>query len=422
MKPYIDFDGNSAGHLAIYLAENQKEILIKWRAACEENLPFKGSVSLTRKQFINKVPALLGVLGLRLKGIATEVSSTELAAEHGLHRWQKGYALSDLSAEMNQLNRILLSELRIFFKLSPSDNDSMAFSYEQVSDFGNEINTGSITQYADLQRKAAVSRTEALQKTLGELNEIGKQRSDLLRHSSHDLRGSFTALQGVASLLEMVNDSDQERRHLLEILRRNLVNCRTLVTQLMDLARLEAGQEVLQIKQIDAGQLLTELVASYQPLAKDRGLALKAQGPTSLPVDCDPVHLQRIVQNLVLNALKHTGSGWVSVSWMIEEDAHWTVHVQDSGPGLPAPIRTDLVDQSSATSFHSEEALKLGTGGKDYQDTVIMQAANPAFSYKGEGIGLSIVKGLCELLKAGLDIESKRGEGTTFRIRLKTYW
>jgi signal transduction histidine kinase len=64
----------------------------------------------------------------------------------------------------------------------------------------------------------------------------------------------------------------------------------------------------------------------------------------------------------------------------------------------------------------------MNTGDNDHQEIAVMQSSNPAFSHKGEGIGLSIVKGLCELLRAGLDIESKQGEGTIFRIRLTTYW
>ncbi|MBD2757733.1 sensor histidine kinase [Spirosoma validum] len=96
---------------------------------------------------------------------------------------------------------------------------------------------------------------------------------------------------------------------MLDMLLRNLTTCRSLVTQLMDLARLEAGQEALHIQPLDAGQLLTNLVASYQPLATERGLLLKADGPASLPVACDPLQLQRIIQNLVLNALKHTPTG-----------------------------------------------------------------------------------------------------------------
>ncbi|MGV3600859.1 MAG: sensor histidine kinase [Dyadobacter fermentans] len=399
MITFHDSGGNSARHLVAYLSERQQVLLNNWHIACNDDLSLKGSATLSYKHFINNIPTMLGVLAQRLVGEPENVGFGALAAEHGLHRWHRGYSLAGLVAEMQHLGRLLLAEVRAFWQSSPgSDAHFIAFSYEQLAEFRSDINTGSIAKYADLQRQAALSRIEALQKTLNQLNEIGKQRTHLLRESSHDLRGSFSALQGAAALLDMMVDSDDERKHILEILRRNLSNCRVLVTQLMDLARLEAGQEVVEVKQVDAAQVLTDLVEAYQPIAMERGLALKAGGPASLKVECDPIHFRRIIQNLVLNALKHTPSGWVSVTWAEADNGHWIVCVEDTGPGLPTAM------QASALS----RQVTSGMG------------ENTAFMEKGEGIGLSIVKGLCELLGANLEIESRRGEGTRFQITLST--
>lgn len=128
------------------------------------------------------------------------------------------------------------------------------------------------------------------------------------------MRGSFGIIAGAAALLALTNESEEERKRFLDMLQRNLANSRHLVTQLIEVARLEAGQETLTIQSVDASQLLTNLVADYQPLAIERGLILKADGPASLIVESDPIQLQRILQNLVLNALKHTPTGFVSVS------------------------------------------------------------------------------------------------------------
>lgn len=354
---------------------------------------------------------MLDALGQRINGQPELTEIGVLAAEHGLHRWKKGYSLAELAIEMQHLGRLLLTELRAFWQLYPLTSATvMAFSYEHMAEFANQINTGSIAQYAELQRQAASDRAEALQKALSKINEMGKQRTDLLRHSSHDLRGSFGALQGAAALLEIVMDSDHERIEVLEILRRNLINCKTLVTQLMDLARLEAGQETVNISPIDAGQLLTDLVVGYQPLASERGLALKADGPANLPVHCDPVLLQRIIQNLVLNALKHTPSGWVLVAWKLQ-DEYWIVKVQDTGPGLPGSQMDEPVPVLNGV---------LSTSGIEECVSKPVQRRESAFSQKGEGIGLSIVKELCDLLHANLEIESRQGNGTTFTIKLTT--
>jgi K+-sensing histidine kinase KdpD len=118
----------------------------------------------------------------------------------------------------------------------------------------------------------------------------------------------------------------------------------------MDLARLEAGHEPLQLEEFDAAKLLTDLVASVQPTATERGLILRADGAASLVVKTDRLKLHRIAQNLLVNALKYTPSstgnpGMISVSWPTENDWRWGFSVQDSGPGLP----TGLLEQ-----FHKQ--------------------------------------------------------------------
>lgn len=397
MSFFHNSDGTALSNLTHYLSAGRPQLLVDWPNSCQADPSLSAGRYLTSKEFQNEIPLMLDVLGLRLANRDVGVQFNILASNHGLHRWQKGYSLSELAAEMQHLYRLLLTQLRLFWQLkSSSDSDGISHSYEQLFEFGNQVNTGSIAQYADLQKQAAFRRVDALQKALDELNEMARQRSNLLRHSSHDLRGSFGALLGAASLLELTDVPENDRKTAVKILHSNLANCRTLITQLMDLARLEAGQDVLDIQAVDVGQLLTGLIMAYQPLANERGLLLRGEGPASLPVECDPVHLQRIIQNLVLNALKHTTSGWVKVQWKKLDEHYWMVSIQDTGPGLPTSIHS-----------HSEDQLQV-------MDTV--------FTQKGEGIGLSIVKGLCELLRANLQIESKPGEGTKFNIALAIGW
>jgi signal transduction histidine kinase len=409
--------------LAIFLAARREALLNNWRTACETDLALKIVASLSQEEFNNHVPFLLNSFQQQLRGQAEEVQIGSLAAEHGLHRWQKGYALAELSAEMLHLNNLLLAELHLFWQTYlTSDCLAMSLTYERFFRFANQVNTGSLEQYADLLRINASNRAEALEKALIELNEVGQQRAELLRNSSHDLRGSFSAFQSAAGLLELVIDSEEERQQMLDILLRNLTNCRSLVTQLMDLARLEAGQEVLNIQSIDAGQLLTNLVTDYQPLASERRLSLKADGPSSLPVECDPVQLQRIIQNLVLNALEYTPTGFVSVSWSRETDSRWVVSVQDSGPGLPTATRAGSLPQLLGSFPESIAAFGVGFPPTDTPQMTMLQASHSAFAHQGEGIGLSIVKSLCEILRAQLAMESQPGKGTLFRIRFPIRW
>ncbi|RYF53640.1 MAG: ATP-binding protein, partial [Cytophagaceae bacterium] len=142
-----------------------------------------------------------------------------------------------------------------------------------------------------------------------------------------------------------------------------------------------------------------------------------------LVVRTDRVKLQRIAQNLINNALKYTTSspersGIVSVSWSTEGEFRWVLSVQDSGPGLPTSIAGALAvqlrptveptavmgpDQSEPVAVLPDDVPTIPMG----QELTQLNSQSP----KGEGVGLQIVKRLCELLDANLDVETKPGIG-----------
>lgn len=219
-----------------------------------------------------------------------------------------------------------------------------------------------------------ISSNESLQ-VLSQLRQQLRERGELLRRTSHDLRGSFGIIQGAATLLDFAN-SDDERAQMLGVLQRNLKQGTQLLTEMLDMARLEAGQEELHIASFDVAELLWELAESVRPLANERNLWLHVEGETTLVIENDAVKIRRIAQNLLLNALKYTETGGVAIDWKVEAN-YWWLRVIDTGPGLPESTR-----------------LK-----------------------SGEGIGLIIVRQLCELLNCQLDADSRAGEGTEFSLR-----
>jgi signal transduction histidine kinase len=401
--------------LSAYLAARREAVLNTWRTACQTDPAFNTTAGLSREDFNNKVPFMLNEFERRLRQQPLEVDVGLLAEEHGLHRWQKGYVLHELLSEVQHMNRILLEEYRQYWLLNPvAYPEPIVQSYEHLAWFTTLCMKGSIEQYTELQRIAASSRAQTLEKTLEELNELIRQRGDLLRTTSHDLRGSFGVIQGSASFLELMDADESERKEMVTMLNRNLTTVRNMVVQLMDLARLEAGQEPVAINAFNAGELLHSIVICYQSLAQEKGLVLKSDGPTELMVESDPILMQRIVQNLVLNALKHTDSGWVSVSWSSEDQYRWIISIQDSGPGLPRQQADTLAQVLSPDSESTASTGFASLPAKAREATTVLASK----AGQGEGIGLSIVKRLCELLGASLETETKTGWGTLFRIRM----
>jgi signal transduction histidine kinase len=199
------------------------------------------------------------------------------------------------------------------------------------------------------------------------------------------------------------------------------------------LARLQGGHETRQVGPVDAGALLTELGESLRPLAEERQLFLNVRGAQPFEVQGDAVKLRRIAQNLVLNAIRYTRRGGVSLSWGdsgAQDAGRWVLQVQDTGPGIEAASQSELANALEVATDNARQVTadaKTGTishvqdeqAGLADVPTPTPTSVPPAAAelQPGEGIGLSIVKRLCDLLDATVNLDSS-ANGTTFRILL----
>ncbi|GAB3255777.1 hypothetical protein GCM10027347_17150 [Larkinella harenae] len=241
-------------------------------------------------------------------------------------------------------------------------------------------------------------------RVLEELREQIRQRGQFLRETSHDLRGNFSVISGAASLLSMVS-SEEERTQMLNMLQRNISQAARMLTQLLDYARLEAGQEHIQITSFDVSSLIQQFCQQIQPLITEQGLWLRMEGPDALQVEGDAVKVERILQNLILNAIKHTRQGGITIRWQ-EEGEHWVLRIEDTGAGMAPELVQSLSQQADPASSRS----LVRQSGEDGATEDRLPGAS------GEGIGLAIVRQLCALLSLRLDVESELGVGTTFQI------
>ncbi len=401
--------------LTDYLFSRRETILNVWRNRCTEDQELFTGVSFSREEFNDELSVLLNVLSQRLLGEAEQANAIEHSGTHGLHRWQRGYTLGELVHELNYFYEVIEEQFVSFLELYPETQAQvMAQAYSQLLKLSKDINRGSVMYFDQLRQTAALKQVQTLEEALSNLETITQQRGEHLRQVSHDLQGSLGMLSGVANLLKLPGKK-ADREKFMEILTRNLQAVESMLGQLMNYARMEAGQEVVENQPFDASELLHQLVRSVEGLAAQKQLVLQADGPEHLPVRGDALKVQRIVQNLLLNALMYTQKGWVNVSWGVENQDRWVVAIQDTGPGLlqgPAALLAHqlqpMVEPSS--SYQPEGPLNHGEGLSQKPDK------NAYFQAPGEGIGLFIVKRMCELLKASMDIETSE-KGTLIRIR-----
>ncbi|HUR59314.1 MAG TPA: HAMP domain-containing sensor histidine kinase, partial [Opitutaceae bacterium] len=185
---------------------------------------------------------------------------------------------------------------------------------------------------------------------------------------------------------------------------------------------LEAGQEQREISEFDVANLVRDLCTTTRPLATDRKLYLETSGPERLHVQGDAGRVRRLLQNLLFNAIKYTERGGVTVSWG-EQKESWWVAVKDTGPGLMAGPGAPLVAGLKEATASARETDKIAASLTGEATTVLpippggsLPSKRPDTQQAGEGIGLSIVKRLCELLDASLELSSSAETGTTFRV------
>ena len=265
-----------------------------------------------------------------------------------------------------------------------------------------------------------------LESSLQALQALEDERSKLLRETAHDLRGSVGVLASTTALLAKPQVAGPARDHFHNLLQQRIRSMSGLLTDLVELARLEAGQSPLRIEPFDASERLREYCEMLRPAAAARNLFLNWSGPRSLPVEGDPIKLQRIVQNLLLNALKATQCGGVLVRWSAARGKvprQWLLSIGDTGPVFAlqsaGPLRHALKRATDAAHEVEAGAANRREGGGEHRHADVLAAGSGPGSAElpsGEGSGLSIGKRLCELLGATVELDTAPGHGTTIRI------
>lgn len=430
-----DISPEQLAALSIYLASRRKAILEAWHTAADAD-PDQTTVSfLTRGQFNDHIPQLLDAFERKLRArpggnraADADQQKTQEDVKHGLQRWQQGYRLAELMHEWGDLHLCLFKEVETFATAHPEmGHETLAAAHRELISLINEGINQSADQYARMQQAEAAGHVRDLQRTLGQVNDLERRRAELIRQAVHDLRGNVQSVSTAAEVLRVADLAEEERVKFASLVQQGVDAVNAMVSELMELARLEAGQEKRIIAPFDAANLLVELCSTTRPLADKRNLFLKTDGPQPLNVAGDAGKVRRLVQNLLFNALKYTEHGGVTVSWGEEKESWWVI-VKDTGPGLLAGPGAPVTSQLSEATKSAREAAEKAAVTTGEKPTVLSAPpgeptpSTPVHQPTGEGIGLSIVKRLSELLDASLELTSTAEAGTTFRVVLpRTY-
>ncbi len=231
---------------------------------------------------------------------------------------------------------------------------------------------------------------------IAQLHQADTLRRQMLINVSHDLRTPMTTLQGYLDTLQMKEAelSDDERRTFLQ---RATAQCRQLsrlTAEIFDLAMLEAGERVPVFEPFSLAELVQDVAQKFALDAQQKSIRLETRIPSSVPpVSADIALIERVLDNLIDNALKHTNKGGTISVNVENHQGAIRLEVTDTGVGIAKNDLPNIFDR-------------------------FYRAANSAG--QGSGLGLAIVRRILQLHQAAMQVDSELGHGTRFCFGLPT--
>ncbi|MEW6060617.1 MAG: HAMP domain-containing sensor histidine kinase [Bacteroidota bacterium] len=257
--------------------------------------------------------------------------------------------------------------------------------------FGGELNelAASFNEMAD-----------TIVKNLEEIKTMDSLRRELVANVSHDLRTPLSTIHGYIETLMIKAESltKEEREQYLKTILTSTERLRNLVEELFELSKLEAKQTKPNPEPFSISELVQDIGQKYLIIAQKKGISFQCVFPKDLPmIVADIALIDRVIQNLVDNAIKFTPPGG-----MVRIEVRYLanavdVKISDTGPGIPPEDIPHIFDRYTK-----------GSQKNIFQDD-------------GAGLGLAIVKKILEVHRLTIDVHSKVNEGTEFSFQLPVY-
>jgi len=256
---------------------------------------------------------------------------------------------------------------------------------DELGHLNNSLNHMADSVQSSLEQSEAARR---------QAEENSQMKSDFVANVSHELR---TPLNGILGFSEIILEDakDAETREFAQTIHQSGQHLLSVVNDMLDIAKIEAGHMTLEPVCVDIRALIEEVVTLHTSSALQKGLQIQAELATSLPLHfhTDPTRLRQVINNLLSNAVKFTHVGHVTLN------AQWTGHeltvgVRDTGPGIAPHVQAIVFERfQQATAFVTRE-------------------------YGGTGLGLALVRELVHLMGGKLRLNSQLGQGAYFEFSI----
>jgi two-component system, OmpR family, phosphate regulon sensor histidine kinase PhoR len=228
---------------------------------------------------------------------------------------------------------------------------------------------------------------------LTEKRKVEDMKRDFVVNASHELRTPISAITGAVEILED-EAAGAARAEAIDILKRHAARLMGIVEDLLKLGELEDRAFKLEVTDIDGPALAAGVLRVFEPRAKAKSLVLRMNAAVGLPpLRGDADQIERLLFNLVDNAVKYTDKGGVTLA-LKSEGTDYVLEVSDTGPGIPPEHRARVFERFYVVD--KSRSRKMG----------------------GTGLGLAIVKHIVQLHGGTIVLDGAEGRGTTFTVRL----
>ncbi len=299
------------------------------------------------------------------------------------------------------LGRHVLGRLQqVSHNLRLGNNKSEAVVNENGKLFPDEIDemAHAVRLFQDDRRKLG-QRTSELIFARDAAEQANRAKSVFLANMSHELRTPLNSILGFSSLMRRNPDLSDSQRESLDIINHSGEHLLNLINDVLEMAKIEAGRQQLDISVFDLGALVLDVLDIMHLRAEKKGLQLLLDQSSDFPryIKGDEMRLRQILLNLVSNAVKFTQEGGVTIRLGTRQNTHHhlIIEIEDSGPGIN--------EQDQARLFQPFVQLET-TDGKQQRE--------------GTGLGLALTHEFIHMMGGEIILESVVGKGSLFRVDL----
>lgn len=274
-------------------------------------------------------------------------------------------------------------------------------SYQKIIEFSKKLeqqNQELEAQKTELasQSYELIEQNSELEIQKKQLGEVSRLKTNFLSNMSHELRtplNSIIALSGVLNR-RLANQIGTEEYSFLEVVERNGKHLLSLINDILDISRIESGQEEIEISQFNINALINDLVEMIKPQSELKNVGLiNLSKEDEILVQSDEDKIRHIFQNLIGNAVKFTNKGKVEIQ-VLQKENELSISVKDSGIGI-----------SEESQKHIFDEFRQADGGTSRK-------------FGGSGLGLAIAKKYAELLGGTITVNSQLEQGSEFILSL----